>query len=331
LEENDGEEGVNYRPLGKTGIEVSEIGFGAWGIGGGLWQGSDDKESLRALHKAADLGVSFIDTALAYGQGHSERLIAVFLKERREKIVVATKIPPKNREWPAKRGVKLREVFPQDYVRECTENSLKNLGVDCLDVQQFHVWNDEWAEESEWQETISQLKEEKKIRFFGISMNDHEPENSLKALATGKVDTVQVIYNIFDQSPEDKLFPFCLQSGIGIIVRVPFDEGSLTGSITPKTEFSSNDFRNKYFRGERKKEVFKRVERLKKLIGEGVHSLPELALRFCLHHDAVSTVIPGMRSVKHVEANCCVSDGRRLGEKLLLELRNHRWQRNFYH
>lgn len=321
---------MKYRAFGSTGIEVSEIGYGAWGIGGALWQGSDDDESMRALHKSIDLGVNFIDTALAYGRGHSERLVGSLLKSRKERIFVATKIPPKNGEWPAKRGSKLRDCFPYDYIIQCTEQSLRNLRVDAMDIQQFHVWNDEWADDSEWSDAICKLKDQGKIRHFGVSINDHEPENALRLGSTGKLDTLQVIYNIFDQSPEEKLFPFCEEKKIGIIVRVPFDEGSLAGAITLASTFHEKDFRNRYFRDDRKRQVVEHVSRLQSLLGTEAQSVAELALRFTLSHPAVSTVIPGMRTVKNVEANCRTSDGRLLSKKLLLELKDHRWQRNFY-
>lgn len=322
---------MKYRSLGKTGITVSEIGYGAWGIGGGLWQGAEDEESLRALRKAADLGVNFFDTALAYGNGHSEQLIGRFLKDWGEPVTVATKIPPKNRKWPAQKGSKLSDAFPADYIIECTEESLRNLAVERIDVLQFHVWDDGWTDDTEWSDAVNRLKEEGKLRAFGISINDHQPENSLKLLKSGKADTVQVIYNIFDQSPEEQLLPFCRENNIGVIVRVPFDEGSLTGTITPETVFPENDFRNRYFRDNRKQQVNDRVQKLEALLGEEARALPELALRFCLHHPAVSTVIPGMRTVKHVESNCAVADHRRLSDDLLQALKGHRWEKDFYH
>jgi aryl-alcohol dehydrogenase-like predicted oxidoreductase len=321
---------MNYRKLGRTGITVSEIGFGAWGIGGAMWKGSQDNESMRALHSAIDLGVNFIDTALAYGQGHSERLVASLLRERKERISVATKIPPKNGQWPAEKGSRLRDVFPYDHIIECTEKSLRNLRMETIDIQQFHVWDDEWSDDAEWSDAIGKLKEQGKIHFFGVSINDHQPENALRLGESGKADTFQVIYNIFDQSPEEKLLPFCRKNDIGIIVRVPFDEGSLTGSVTPETIFPPSDFRDRYFRGDRKQQVQERVNRLKELLDAEAGTLPELALRFVLNHPAVSTVIPGMRRVPNVEANCRVSDGRRLSESLLAELKKHRWDRNFY-
>jgi aryl-alcohol dehydrogenase-like predicted oxidoreductase len=321
---------MNYRALGRTGLEISEISFGAWGIGGGMWQGSRDGESTAALHKAVDLGVNFIDTALAYGDGHSERLVGKFLRERKEKIFVATKIPPKNQRWPARSGTPLADAFPGEYIVRCTEESLKNLGADTIDVQQFHVWDDGWAGAPEWQEAFERLKKEGKIRFAGISINDHQPSNALKAAATGKIDCFQVIYNIFDQSPEKELFPYCLEHKLGIIVRVPLDEGGLTGTISPETTFPDGDWRHHYFRGDRKAQVSSRATALQALLGKDAATLPELALRFCLQHRAVSTVIPGMRTALHAEMNSAVSDGKKLSAPLLAELRRHAWERNFY-
>jgi aryl-alcohol dehydrogenase-like predicted oxidoreductase len=336
VEENDARErvkrrnSVEYRTLGKTGIKISEIGFGAWGIGGTLWQGANDDESIRALHRAVDLGLNFIDTALVYGDGHSENLVGTVLKERTELLYCASKIPPKNGKWPARPGTALRDAFPYDHIIKSTEMSLKNLGLDRIDVQQFHVWDDEWAADSEWQDAIASLKEQEKIRFFGISLNDHQPENALKVGATGLVDSFQVIYNIFDQSPEKTLFPLCKEKNIGIIVRVPLDEGGLTGKITPETTFPSGDFRNRYFRDDRKQQVAERTHALAKLLGKEAVTLPELALRYCLHHPVVSTVIPGMRNVANVEANCRISNGRKLSDGMIEEIHEHKWERNFY-
>jgi aryl-alcohol dehydrogenase-like predicted oxidoreductase len=321
---------VQHRQLGTTGIEVSEIGYGAWGIGGEMWLGAVDAESMKALHEAADLGLNFIDTALAYGEGHSETLVGRFLKERKDTITVATKIPPKNRIWPAKPGTPLSAAFPYDHIIASTEKSLRNLNVGTIDLLQLHVWNDDWSDQDEWKRAFSKLKEQGKVRHFGISINDHQASNGILAAATGLIDTFQVIYNIFDQTPEEKLFPLCRELNIGVIARVPFDEGALTGAITPGTTFPPGDFRNNYFQGKRKEEVFRRTEGLKRLLGDEAGTLPELALRFCLHLPAVSTVIPGMRSIRNVRANCSVSDGRRLSDSLLAQLRGHAWEKNFY-
>jgi aryl-alcohol dehydrogenase-like predicted oxidoreductase len=321
---------MQYRTLGRTGIRVSEIGYGAWGIGGELWQGADDAESMRALHAAADAGLNFIDTALAYGNGHSEHLVGTFLRERKERIVVATKIPPKNRRWPALRGSKIADVFPPDYIVQRTEESLRNLGVETIDLQQFHVWNDDWSGQEEWRRAIDRLKADGKIRHAGISINDHQPSNGIAAAETGAIDAFQVIYNIFDQTPERELFPYCARQNIGVIVRVPFDEGALTGNVTPETDFPPKDFRRNYFRGARKEEVSRRINALRPLLGGEAATLPDLALRFCLSPGSVSTVIPGMRSVKNVQANCAVSDGRSLSHSLIAELRKHVWEKNYY-
>lgn len=321
---------MKLRRLGRTGYMISEIGFGAWGLGATQWIGARDDVSNKALHRAVDMGLNFIDTALAYGNGHSEQVVGKFLKERSERIYVATKIPPKNNEWPAADESKLEEVFPVRHIVASTERSLKNLQMECIDLEQFHVWNDRWAARSEWQEAAQKLKKEGKVRHFGISINDNQPENGIKAAGTGLIDTFQVIYNIFEQAPENQLFPYCQQNDIGVIARVPLDEGALTGTITPSTTFPPGDWRNDYFRGERKKEVAARVERLRFLLHDGVETLAEAALRFCLCAPAVSTVIAGMRTVEHAEANCKVSDGRLLPPEDLKALRSHVWPHNYY-
>jgi aryl-alcohol dehydrogenase-like predicted oxidoreductase len=321
---------MKTRRLGRTGFEVSEIGYGAWGIGKGLWVGADDDASLRALHRAVDLGVNFIDTALAYGPHHSERLVGRLARERKERLYVATKVPPKNNEWPARPGVPVDDVFPADYITSCCHQSLANLAVDRLDLLQLHVWRDEWLEQDGWREALDALKAAGKVRHFGISINDHDPASALRAVASGVFDCVQVIYNVFDQGPARELLPACRRHDVGVIVRVPLDEGGLTGTITPETTFPEGDFRRRYFRDDRRRQVFERAENLKQLLGEEAATLPELALRFCLSQEAVSTVIPGMRRVATVEANAAVSDGRRLSAELLASLASHAWPRNFY-
>jgi len=321
---------MQLRPLGRTGLQVSEIGYGAWGIGGHLWIGARDDESLRALHRAVDRGVNLIDTALGYGMGHSEGLVGRLLRERREAIYVATKVPPKDLGWPARRGVPVSKCYPAHHIVECCEKSLRNLGTDHVDVLQLHTWQDEYLDQDGWQDALLGLKRSGKARFVGISVNDHDPGSALRAVASGLFDTAQIIYNIFDQSPEAEFFPACMARGVGILARVPFDEGGLTGAVTPESRFPKDDFRNRYFAGDRKKQVFERATALQAELDGEAKTLPELALRFCLSHDAVSTVIPGMRRVSSVEANAAVSDGRRLSPALRERLRGHAWARNFY-
>jgi aryl-alcohol dehydrogenase-like predicted oxidoreductase len=321
---------MNYRTLGKTGLKVSEIGYGAWGIGKSLWIGASDEESAKALHRSIDLGLNFIDTALGYGDGHSERLVGSVVKERPETIYVASKIPPKNQIWPAPSGVAASETFPAEHVIACTEQSLANLGLERIDVQQFHVWSDEWVNQGDWLEAVQKLKRQGKIHSFGVSINDHQPENAIRLIETGAVDVVQVIYNIFDQSPEDKLFPACEQHQVGVIARVALDEGGLTGKITADTKFDPSDFRNNYFRGDRKEQVYKRVQNIASDLDVPIDQIAETALRYVLSHPAVSTVIPGMRSVRNVERNCQIGDGRGLPPDQVKKLKGHRWARNFY-
>lgn len=323
---------MRTRTLGRTGWQISEIGYGAWGIGGNQWRGHSDDESITALKRALELGLNFIDTALAYNEGHSERLISKVLKETGAKAWVATKAPPKNRIWPAQPGIGLDDVFPYDYIVECTETSLKNLGVETLDLQQFHVWNPEWTAREEWRRAIEDLKKAGKVRYFGISINDHQPDSALDACRTGLIDTVQVIYNIYDQTPERSLFPLVQELNIGVLARVPLDEGALTGSITPATEFDPSEFRAFYFRGDRKQQVQERFEALKAALESAGSTEPvaETALRFCLSAAAVSTVIPGMRRIRNVENNMAVSDRGPLPAAIMELLRKHAWDKNFY-
>jgi aryl-alcohol dehydrogenase-like predicted oxidoreductase len=321
---------MRYRKLGRTGLEVSEVGYGAWGIGGSLWGGADDDESIEALRRAIDLGLNFIDTALAYGQGRSERLVGQVVRDRPETVYVATKVPPKNLVWPAAEGVPLDEVFPAGYVRGCAEQSLRNLGMERVDLLQLHVWNDEWTDHDALLAEVDDLRSEGKIRFFGISINDHQPSNGLRLVEGGAVDTVQVIYNVFDQSPEDELFPACREHDVGVIARVPLDEGGLTGRIGPETEFTGDDFRAHYFRGDRRREVHERTTAIASDLGMEVDQLADTALRFVLSEPAVSTVIPGMRSLRNVERNMASSDGGPLPQDWREKLHAHRWVRNFY-
>ena len=319
---------MNYRKLGRTNFEVSEIGYGAWGIGGKQWLGGTDDESLLALRRAIELGINLIDTALAYGDGHSEKLVGRIVRETKHKIFVATKVPPKNRVWPAKPGVGIQQVFPYDYIVSSAEESLRNLGLDAIDLLQLHVWNPEWVDRDEWRNAFEHLKRSAKVRAVGVSLSDHDPDSGLSIIRTGLIDTVQVIYNIFDQLPENQLLPLCRDQNVGVLARVPLDEGGLSGHLDEHTKFPRGDFRDWYFRGDRKKQVVEHVNALRKDLGDD--NLPEVALRFCLSHPAVSTVIPGMRTRHHAESNAAASDLGALPPETLAALKHHAWDRNFY-
>jgi aryl-alcohol dehydrogenase-like predicted oxidoreductase len=326
---------MKTRALGRTGIQVSEIGLGAWGLGAAGWPGVGDDEGISGLRTAFDLGVTFVDTALAYGNGHSERTIAKALSGRVDasSIAIATKIPPKNFIWPAAARSRIAEVFPASYVREATETSLRNLDRESIDVQQFHVWHDAWLDQPEWEathETMRRLREEGKVRHWGISTNDHEPSTALSALTLPIFETVQVIYNVYDREPDEALFPLAAELKLGVIARVPFDEGALTGAVRADTVFRDDDWRGRYFRGDRKAEAARRADALLPLLGDEASSLSELALRLVLSSPVVSTVIPGMRRPAHARANAGVSDGRVLSDRLLEKLRKHAWIKNWY-
>lgn len=316
---------MQYRVLGRTNLKISEIGFGAWAIGGGMWGKTDDPNSLKALRHALDLGVNFIDTAYVYGNGHSEQLIAKVYRERKGKFFVSTKVPPKNYKWPPDPNTSIKEAFPSEWIRSHTEKSLRNLKTDCIDIQQLHVWSPNWVKENDWFETLSKLREEGKIRFIGVSINDHASDEALELVQSGMVDTIQVIYNIFDQLPEERLFPLAQEKKVGILARVPLDEGSLTGKFTLETQFADDDFRKGYFTPQRLKETVERVEKLKFLVRDEIQSMAVGALKFCLSHPAVSTVIPGIRSIQQADINCSASDGKPLRPGELKELKNHRW------
>jgi aryl-alcohol dehydrogenase-like predicted oxidoreductase len=321
---------MKFKKFARSDEQVSLLGFGAWGIGKTMWIGADDKESKLTLHRAIENGVNFFDSALVYGNGHSERLIGEVEKESGQTLFITSKIPSRRFEWPARDESILGESFPAEHIIRSTERSLKNLNRAYLDLQQFHVWNDKWAEEDEWQEAVQKLKDDGKVRFFGISINDHQPENGIETGKTGLIDSFQVIFNLFDQSPADKLVPFCKQNNIAIIARVPFDEGSLTGTITPETEFPRGDFRNNYFRGDRKQEVYKRVQRIWEDVKGETDSMPEAALRYLISFPEVTSVIPGMRKEKNLIANVDSIQKGALSDELLEKLKNHRWVRNYY-
>jgi aryl-alcohol dehydrogenase-like predicted oxidoreductase len=321
---------MTYRKLGRTGFEIGEIGYGAWGVGGTQWLGGADDESLLALRRAIELGLNFIDTALAYGDGHSEQLVGQVVRDAPGKVYVATKVPPKNRLWPARPGIAIAEVFPYDYIVRSTEESLRNLGTETVDLQQLHVWNPEWIASDDWRRAFEDLKRSGKVRAVGVSINDHQPDSALELVETGAIDTVQVIYNVFDQTPERNLFPLCQARDIGVLARVPLDEGALAGAVTADTRFEPEEFRAWYFRGDRKKQVAEHVDALRNDLAGVPGTLAEIALRFCITHPAVSTVIPGMRKVRNVESSLGVSKVGPLEAATLEVLRRHAWNKNFY-
>lgn len=334
---------MKYRNLGKTDLKVSEVGMGTWQLAGKPWgwDAPDENESLRTLSRFLELGGNLIDTAYVYGRADevgeesgnhtSEELIRKFLKETnsRDKVILATKIPPKNRKWPAWNGIAISEVFPNKYIEEIVDECLTNLGVDTIDLMQFHVWQDDFAKEDDWKKTIEKITRKGKVKFWGLSINDYQPSNCLKTLDTGLISSVQLIFNIFHQMPVKKLFPYAKKNNIGLIARVPFDEGGLTGRITKDSKFDDG-MRSVYFNETRLKEFVPRISKLERLLGVEAKTIPELALRYILSFDEISSVIPGTRKVKYVEANTSVSDGRKLSEMLLKELEKSTWERNFY-
>lgn len=316
---------MQYRKFGRTGWMVSDVGYGMWGMGG--WTGSDDEESLISLQKAVDLGVNFFDTAYVYGDGRSESLLGKLVKQNpTKKLYTASKVPPKNGGFPNLPEYTLEESYPTDHIEEFVHKSLKNAGLEKFDLIQIHTWNDNWAEDDSWSNKLNELKSQGLFDAFGVSINRWEPWNVLKTVRSGKIDSVQVVYNIFDQNPEDELFPACQEMDVAVIARVPFDEGSLTGNLTKETTFPPDDWRSNYFKPENLIPSVERADALKPLVPEG-STLAEMALRYILSDERVSTIIPGMRKIKNVEANAGASDKGKLDEALLAELKKHRWVR----
>jgi aryl-alcohol dehydrogenase-like predicted oxidoreductase len=316
---------MKYRKLGRTNWEISEIGYGMWGMAG--WTGSDDEESTKSLQLAVDMGCNFFDTAWGYGAGKSECMLGKLVKANKDKkLYTATKIPPKNFKWPSKREYSLDDCFPPDHIQEYVEKSLKNAGLDSFDLMQFHTWEDRWLEDERGIMKMIGLKEQGLFKAIGISINRWEPWNGIRAVDSGLIDTVQVIYNIFDQNPKDELFPACREMNVGVIARVPFDEGSLTGTLTKGSKWPEGDWRNTYFVAENLIPSVEHAEALKTLIPEG-STMSEMALRFILGEPTVSTIIPGMRKTGHAEMNLKASNTGPLDQKLMKELEKHRWDR----
>jgi len=305
--------------------KVSDVGYGMWGMG--EWTGSDDEESLRSLQRAVDLGCNFFDTAWAYGKGRSERLLGKLIRANPDKqLYMATKIPPKNFQWPSRREFTLDDCFPPNHIEEYIHKSLENADIQSFDLVQFHTWEDSWVEDDRWALKMNDLRDQGLFKAVGISLNRWEPWNGVKAVRSGLVDAVQVIFNIFDQAPEDVLFPACLEYDVAVIARVPFDEGTLTGTFTKKSSWPAGDWRNTYFVPENLIPSVERAEALKKVLPSEM-SMPEMALRFILTNPTVSTIIPGMRKLNHVEINIAASDAGPLSADLIEKLRQHRWDR----
>jgi aryl-alcohol dehydrogenase-like predicted oxidoreductase len=316
---------MRYRRFGRLGWQVSEVGHGMWGMGG--WSGSDDDQSLAALQRSVDLGCNFFDTAWAYGEGKSEHLLGSLVRANRDKrLYTATKIPPKNRVWPASPDQSLDESYPPDHIEEYVQRSLKNSGLDSFDLVQLHTWTDGWAEDDRWYQKMTDLKRSGLFSGIGISIGRWNPEDALKAVRSGRVDSVQAVYNVLDRNVEDELFPLCQEMDVAVIARVPFDEGSLTGNLTKSSTWPEGDWRNIYFNSERLSETVDRVDALRPLLSGGM-TMAELALRFVLSNEVVSTTIPGMRQLKNVERNVAASDAGPLPEALLANLQVHRWRR----
>ncbi len=316
---------MEYRRFGRTNWQVSEVGYGMWGLAG--WSGSEESSYNAALDLSVEMGCNFFDSAWGYGKGLSEQVLGNLMKRHaQKKIFGATKIPPKNWTWPSKPSFTIEDCFPYAHIIEYTEKSLKNMQVECIDLQQFHVWEDGWADNEEWKKAVEKLLKDGKVQHFGVSVNRWEPNNCLKTLETGLIDSVQTIYNIFDQAPEDTLFPLCKQLDIAVIARVPFDEGTLTGTLTKESVFPADDWRSTYFVPENLNASVDHAEKLKALVPLSM-TLPEMALRFIMENPTVGTMIPGMRSIRNVKANMSASDGVKLDSLLAKALKGHRWDR----
>jgi aryl-alcohol dehydrogenase-like predicted oxidoreductase len=316
---------MKYRRFGRTNWNISEIGYGMWGMAG--WTGSDDEESFRALQLSVDMGCNFFDTAWAYGNGKSEKILGQLVRANKDKkLYTATKMPPKNFKWPSRREFSLNDCFPPDHIQRYVEKSLANAGLDSFDLIQFHTWEDHWLEDDRGIKKMIELKEQGLFHSIGISINRWEPWNGVKAVNSGLIDAVQVIYNIFDQNPEDELFPVCRKMDAGVIARVPFDEGSLTGTLTKDTRWPEGDWRNTYFVPENLIPSVEHADALKPLVPKGI-TMSEMALRFILYEQTVSTIIPGMRKTGHVNTNLKTSDAGMLDPDLMKELKKHRWDR----
>jgi aryl-alcohol dehydrogenase-like predicted oxidoreductase len=327
---------MEQRALGRTGLTVSAVGYGGWGMGGGeMWRDLEPRDAQRALYLAVESGASLLDTALVYGDGQSEILLGQVVRDlrARDRVVGASKVPPADGHWPARPGSRLCDAFPEAYLVRSVEQSLRNLKLDAIPLEQLHVWHDDWLDQSAWPSlcgTMERLVREGKVLHWGVSVNDHAPASALRVVDQPLIESIQVIYNIFDPSAAAELLPRASAANVAVLARCPFDEGALTGTITADSRFPDGDFRARYFAGTRAAEVAERTSRLAALLGDEATSLAELALRFSLSHDAISAVIPGMRRARHVTANLACGDGRRLSARLLAALAEHAWDKNWY-
>jgi aryl-alcohol dehydrogenase-like predicted oxidoreductase len=314
-------------------MKVSELGFGGWGIGGDWWSGADDKESIEALELAKDLGINFFDSAVTYGNGHSESLIGQVVKAERDKYIVTTKIPPKNFVFPAEPGSKIEDTYPPDWIIETTENSLKSFDLEYIDLQHFHVWINDWTDSEELLKVVEKLKKDGKIRALGVSINFpySKTDNAIPGMESGLFDVVQVVYNIYQQEPENDVFPAADKYNVGVVSRCILDEGALTGKITSDTRFPEGSFLDGYFKDNRKEIVDKKAKELMWLVEEGhTETLAEAATRFAISNPVVSSAIAGMRNPKHAKANCEAAVKGPLPKEVLERLKKHAWHHNYW-
>jgi aryl-alcohol dehydrogenase-like predicted oxidoreductase len=323
---------VQRRPFGRTGWDISEVAFGAWQLGG-QWGPVDDDASVRALLDAYERGINFVDTAEMYGSGHSEEVVGRSLRDwTGARVYVATKVQPIHWPDPAESDPDIAAAYPAAYLRSSVEASLRRLGVDRLDLIQLHCWMPGGVHDQGWLTTLQAMREEGKIDRIGVSLRDHRADEGVAIAQSGLVDSIQVIYNIFDQSPEQGLLAAAAASQTAIIVRVALDSGSLSGAWTPASydEWAPGSVLSTLFRGERFGQTLERVARIREVTDPFYESLDEAAIRFVLDAKEVSTVIIGMTSPERIERNLSFSDGGGLAPGLRDRLAGFEWKRNFY-
>jgi aryl-alcohol dehydrogenase-like predicted oxidoreductase len=328
---------MKSRPYGKHSFHVSEIGYGAWAIGGS-WGAQSDDESLASLHRAHDHGCTYIDTAAGYGNGRSERLIGQVLRERAAakpdapRVTVATKTPATGPgAWPPSPHCRHEDRYPESYLRSNVAERLQNLGTDKIDILQLHTWTRAWNRDPVPFKILRKMQSEGLIGLVGVSTPEHDQNSVIDLMRGGWVDSVQVIYNLFEQEPAAELLEVAKECGVGVIVRVAFDEGVLTGKFNAETKFAEGDFRAGYFAGDRLTRSVARAEKIRADLEGSGFTMAQAALKFVLAHPAVSTVIPGIRTVNQAELNCAVSELPDLSPELLVKLRRHNWRRAFWY